>query len=197
MTRRLEENKRLLEELRDREYREEFLSATVRAGIAYQVQVLRRQDGSTQKEFADKTGKKQTQISRLESTESGGVAVQTLVDIAAALGIGLVVRFVDLAEMLERTEDMSDAALQAKTIEQIVADAADAAEVPEAPRRAVFVSYELPSSALVKDVFSIGADLWQTQQISSTQPETVYGLNGISTSMPMTVSVEFPLSTSH
>ena len=110
MTRR---NKQLLEKLRDKEYREEFLNTTVHGGIAYQVQALRRREGSTQKEFADTVGKTQTQISRLESADHSA-NVQTLIDIAAALGVGLLVRFVDLSEMLERTEDMSDAALLVK-----------------------------------------------------------------------------------
>ena len=110
---------KLLQKLKDQEYRAEFLDVTVRGGIAYQMQALRRQHCSSQHDFATRVGKKQTQISRLESTEYGGVTVQTLIDIANSLGIGLIVRFVDLREMIDRTEDMADAALRVVPIEEL------------------------------------------------------------------------------
>lgn len=113
---------KLLRKLQDKEYRDEFLETTVRGSIAYQMQALRRALGLTQQEFADAIGKKQTQVWRLESTEYSG-SVQTLIEVASSLGIGLSVRFVDYPELIERSEDMSDTALTVTTIDQTVREA--------------------------------------------------------------------------
>jgi transcriptional regulator with XRE-family HTH domain len=107
-----------LEGLLDKEGRDEFLSSAVRLGISIQTQVLR--GDRSQKEFATQTGKTQTQISRLENAKSGGVSLQTLIEIASALNIGLSVRFVDYETMLDEINDMSDEALQVRTIFQSV-----------------------------------------------------------------------------
>ena len=103
-----------LEGLLDKEGRDEFLSSAVRLGISIQTQVLR--GNRSQKEFADATGKTQTQVWRLENAKSGGVSLQTLIDMACALDIGLSVRFVDFDRMLDEINDMSDDALKVKTI---------------------------------------------------------------------------------
>jgi transcriptional regulator with XRE-family HTH domain len=111
---------KLLKKLKDKEYRDEFLGTTVRGSIAYQIQALRRQLKQSQEEFAETLGKKQTQVSRLESAEYSA-SVQTLIEVASALGIGLLVRFVGWPELLDRTEDMSDAALAVTPIDELPA----------------------------------------------------------------------------
>lgn len=177
-------NRKLLEELKDREYREEFLNASVRGGIAYQMQALRRQENCTQEEFAEKTGKKQSQIARLESTEYGGVSVQTLIDIAASLGIGLLVRFVDFAEMLERTEDMSDAALMATPIDKLRLD--DPATTQPTERK-VFVAHR------VAHRYDKGADTWQTTKARLSQISYLKEL--LQTNFPSGVPADSGMST--
>lgn len=97
-------------------YRDGFMQTQVRGGIAYQIQALRQKFGLTQTEFADKTGKTQSVVSRLENTEYGKVSVQTLLDIASANDVALVVRFVSYPEFLAQTADMSPNALMPDTI---------------------------------------------------------------------------------
>ncbi|MER9248922.1 helix-turn-helix transcriptional regulator [Mesorhizobium sp. M0590] len=72
----------------------------------------------SQADFAQKTGKTQSVISRLESTEYGKVTVQTLLDIASGLDVALLVQFVSYPDFLQRTADMSDKALQPETIQE-------------------------------------------------------------------------------
>jgi transcriptional regulator with XRE-family HTH domain len=95
-------------------YRDGFLETDVKGGIAYQIQALREKTGLSQAAFAEKTGKKQSVISRLEDTEYGGVNVNTLLEIAKALDIGLQVRFCDYVDVLER--DISPAGMKVDTI---------------------------------------------------------------------------------
>lgn len=95
-------------------YRDGFLETDVKGGIAYQIQALREKTGLSQAAFAEKTGKKQSVISRLEDTEYGAVNVNTLLEIAKALDIGLQVRFCDYIDVLER--DISPAGMKVDTI---------------------------------------------------------------------------------
>jgi transcriptional regulator with XRE-family HTH domain len=105
-------------ELADKEYRDEYMSSHVRAGICYQIQALRDQHHMTQEEFARKLGKPQTVVSRLENVERNRAGIQTLLDIACALDIALLVRFVDYPTFLDFTQDISPQALRVQPFEQ-------------------------------------------------------------------------------
>jgi transcriptional regulator with XRE-family HTH domain len=90
-----------------RDYRNEYLDTTVRAGISYQISALRAKTGLTQTAFAAKLGKPQSVVSRLECSEYGRVTVQTLLDIAKALDIALVIRFVDYPTFFRTADRMA------------------------------------------------------------------------------------------
>lgn len=100
----------------NKDFRDGYLQTAVRGGIAYQIQALREKLGLTQKAFAEKLGKKQSVVSRLESHEYGKVSVQTLLEIACSLDVALLVRFVSYPEFLNRAKQMSEAALKPPTI---------------------------------------------------------------------------------
>lgn len=104
----------------DKDYRDGYMHTRVRAGIAYQMQALRRKFGLSQSEMATRTGKTQSVVSRLENTEYGKVSVQTLLDVASSLDVALLVQFVSYPEFLNRSADMSDRALQPDTIEESI-----------------------------------------------------------------------------
>jgi transcriptional regulator with XRE-family HTH domain len=107
-----------LKHFEDKKYRDGYLQSRVRGYIAYQIQALREKLDLTQEAFATLTGKKQSAISRLEDTEYGRVSVQTLLDIACAAGVALVVKFVSYPEFLDQTRQMSTTSLQPDTIYQ-------------------------------------------------------------------------------
>src|SRR5262245_43281316 len=88
------------------------MSGHVRSGVAYQIEALREQRGLNQEEFAKLIGTTQSVVSRLENPEYGRVNVTTLIDVACALDIALLVRFCDYREFLERTADVSPSALR-------------------------------------------------------------------------------------
>lgn len=94
-----------------KDYRDGYLATHVRTGIALQIRALREKGELSQDDFATLTGKKQSTISRLEDTDYGRVSIQTLLDIASATGVALLVRFVDYPQFLRVTSDMSDRAL--------------------------------------------------------------------------------------
>ena len=84
----------------DAAFRASYLAHHLRAFLADQIRVLRGE--LSQREFRELIGKPQSVISRLEDEEYGKVTLQTLIDIATKLDIGLLVRFVDFPKFLER-----------------------------------------------------------------------------------------------
>jgi len=107
-----------LQKLSDKDYRDGFLETDVKGGIAYQIQALREKAGLSQEAFAKKIGTKQSVVSRLENTEYGGMNVNTLLEIAKALDIGLQIRFCDYIEVIKR--DISPKAMKVDTIFETV-----------------------------------------------------------------------------
>jgi transcriptional regulator with XRE-family HTH domain len=99
-------------------YRDGYLQAKVRGMIAYQIQALREKTGLNQTDFAERIGKTQSVVSRLENTEYGRVSVQTLLDVACALDVALVVKFASYPDFLTQTRNASATALQPQTIQE-------------------------------------------------------------------------------
>jgi transcriptional regulator with XRE-family HTH domain len=112
-----------LERFSSKKYRDGYLQSRIRGYIAYQIQALREKLGLTQAQFAELTGKKQSTISRLEDTEYGKVSVQTLLDIACATNVALIVKFASYPEFLDQTRNMSVEALQSRTIQESLSEA--------------------------------------------------------------------------
>lgn len=99
-----------------KDYRDEYLQGTVKAGIAYQIHAIRTKFGMSQAAFAAKVGKPQSVISRLENEEYGKVTVQTLLDVACANDIALIVRFTDYPRFFSFANAMSERDLQPDTV---------------------------------------------------------------------------------
>jgi transcriptional regulator with XRE-family HTH domain len=103
-----------LEPFLDKEYRDEYLDGYVKGSIALQVRALREKAGLSQKQFGEEIDKPQSVVSRLEDTEYGAVNVNTLLDIAKALNVGLQVGFVDYIRVL--SADVSPAAMKVENV---------------------------------------------------------------------------------
>lgn len=101
-----------LEKLGSKGYRDAYLQAQVRTWIAYQFQALRKNFDLSQAEMAERTGMTKNMISRLESEECGEVSVQTLLDVACAMDVALVVKFASYPDFLESTRDKSESGMQ-------------------------------------------------------------------------------------
>ena len=100
-------------ELQDPEFRHEFMAEHIRSGIAYQIRAMRDARGWNQKKLAAKAGKPQSVVSRLEDPDYGKVTIFTLIELAKAFDVALLVRFVGFGELLIRTTDLSPDALNA------------------------------------------------------------------------------------
>ncbi len=123
-------SKRFADELNEKEMRDAFLAAQLRTKLAAQIRSLRIQRGWSQGQFGESLGKPQSNVSRLEDREVGRYTLQTLLELASALDVGLVVDFVPYEEFLLRTHDLSPAALEVQSFNR---NALDALCQPAAP----------------------------------------------------------------
>lgn len=99
---------RLLGELRDKEYRDAYVEGHVRAGLAFQIRALRESRNWSQAEVGRRAGNKlQSVIARLENPDYGKFSLSTLLELASAFDVGLLVRFVPFSELLNQVSDLS------------------------------------------------------------------------------------------
>lgn len=99
----------MIKKLEIKKFRQAFVAANVRRGIAYQLRAMR--GPKTQGQVGKMVGKPQNVISRLEDPRYGKVTVQTLLDVAAAYDVALLVKFVPYGRLIAETENLSQEAL--------------------------------------------------------------------------------------
>lgn len=107
----------LREDLKDKEYRDAFVAAYVRNGIAFQIRAMRESRGWDQKKLADKMGNAKLQpiVSRYENPDYGRFSMTTLLDLARAFDVGLIVRFAPFSELIDRDGDFADESLDVES----------------------------------------------------------------------------------
>lgn len=94
-------SQKLLESLRDFEYRREFVAERVRSSMAIQVRELREKRDMTQSELGAKLGKTQAWVSQLENPDYGKMTVSTLLKLANAFDTDLEIKFRPFSTTIE------------------------------------------------------------------------------------------------
>jgi len=99
---------RMFKKFKDKRYRDAFLASQVRRMIPKQVRAIRDAQGMTQQELADAAHTTQTVISRIEKgSGSGNLTIKSLLNLASALDVALVIRFEPIDRLIEFTENLS------------------------------------------------------------------------------------------
>lgn len=99
----------MLKKLQNKSFRHAFLASNTRRGIAYQLRAMRGK--RTQGQIGKLLGKPQNVVSRLEDPRYGKVSVQTLIEVANAYDVALLVKFVSYGRLVAETENLSHEAL--------------------------------------------------------------------------------------
>lgn len=150
-----EELARLIEELKDIEYRRGLVEGHAKDTIAFQIRQLRKARGWEQRDLARELGnpKLQPVISRYENPDYGRYSITTLLDLAAAFDVALVVRFAPFSELVEWDLSSTKKTLSPRPY----------AEDKQLNRLAAYASGSMASAGLQ----GIGND-WQTAETPST-----------------------------
>ncbi|MFH1290385.1 MAG: type II toxin-antitoxin system antitoxin SocA domain-containing protein, partial [Nanoarchaeota archaeon] len=110
--------KKLIHDLKDKEYRNDFVEAGISVGIPFQIKALREQRKLTQRALEEISGMKQTRISLMEDPNySASFSLKTLLKLASAFNTGLIVKFASFGELSERELNLSSESLQVMSFE--------------------------------------------------------------------------------
>lgn len=113
-----EEKNEFVSLLKDKEYRDAFVAASINIGVPAQIRVLRKQRKWSQGKLADEAKMLQPAISRLEDPDRGSVNLTTLLMLAAAFNVGLMVKFVPFSEMVDRKLKLSLKSLEVPSFDE-------------------------------------------------------------------------------
>jgi transcriptional regulator with XRE-family HTH domain len=102
----LSSDTQLAKELSDRETREQTVASQIRTGIPFQLRAMRERRKLTQERVAEMLETSQNAISRLENPKTSKPTIKTLLRIARAFDVGLLVRFVPFGFYGEVIESM-------------------------------------------------------------------------------------------
>jgi len=110
----------MIEDLKDKEYRDAFVAEHIDTGVPFQIRALREQEGRkwTQKDLGIRAGMAQETISRLEDPNYGKLTLKTLKRIASAFDVALMVRFISFSELVEWELHLTPDSLRALSFEK-------------------------------------------------------------------------------
>lgn len=110
--------KKLIELLKDKEYRDAFVSEHIDTGLPFQIKALREKEEWSQEELGAKAGMKQERISALEDPNYGKFTLTTLKRLASAFDVALMVVFVPFSKLVDWESNLSPEVLQAVSFEK-------------------------------------------------------------------------------
>jgi len=99
------------ENLRDKDFRKQFIDEHVNVGIAFQIRSLRNRQNLKQSELAQLLDVKQPLVSSWENPNYGKYTLNTLKNLAKAFDMGLLVRFVPFDTLIDWTVNLTSDAI--------------------------------------------------------------------------------------
>ena len=113
--------KGLVEELQNKKFRDAYVAEHVKTSVPIQIYILREQRHWNQTQLAERAKTTQTVISRLEDPDYGRLSISSLLKLASAFDVALLVKFVPFTRLFEEFEDTSPEALSAKSFTEELA----------------------------------------------------------------------------
>lgn len=110
----------LLSDLADYTYRQSYVEAHAKDTVAFQLRRMRLAQGWEQRDVAERMGNRKLQpmISRYENPDYGRYSITTLLELAKAFDVALVVRFVKFSELVRWDIHKTNATLQPASYSQ-------------------------------------------------------------------------------
>ena len=117
-----------IERISNKSRRARYLSNQIRLGLRFQLRALRKERNLTQADLAALTGSQQTVISRVENHNADRLSIPTLLKLADALDVGLVIRFEAIDQIVNWYDNLTPAKLAPKSSEEIIEEIAENAD---------------------------------------------------------------------
>jgi transcriptional regulator with XRE-family HTH domain len=102
----LNTNSSLVNELREKQYRDAYVASQIRVSLPFQIRALRENRPMTQPELGKLAGMTQPRISEIERPGERRLNVDTLLRLASALDVALQIRFVPFSELIDWADDL-------------------------------------------------------------------------------------------
>jgi transcriptional regulator with XRE-family HTH domain len=110
--------KELIELLKDKEYRDAFVSEHIDTGLPFQIKALREEREWSQEKLGSTAGMHQERISTLEDPNYAKFTLKTLKRLASAFDVALMVVFAPFSKLLDWESNLSPEALQAVSFDK-------------------------------------------------------------------------------
>lgn len=104
--------------LTNKTFRDSYVYEHIRNGVPFQIRAMREKRGWTQGKLGELSGKPRNVITRLEDPNYGKFTITTLLEIASAFDVALIIRFAPFSRLLSEYEDTSSSALSATAISE-------------------------------------------------------------------------------
>jgi transcriptional regulator with XRE-family HTH domain len=102
------EKEQIEELIQNDDFRSQFTADFVHEFVSAQIRALREKKVWSQAKLGQEAGRmEQTQVSRLENPEYSGGSLKSLIRIAQAFDVGLLVRFVPFSKLMDATVDLT------------------------------------------------------------------------------------------
>ncbi|MPZ78424.1 MAG: hypothetical protein GEU77_18115 [Deltaproteobacteria bacterium] len=108
----------LLTKMKNKKYRDSYVASHISVGIPHQIRALRAQRGWNQKKLGAKANKKQNVISRMEDPNYGKYSLSSLLDIASACDVALLVKFVPFSRFIQEHDYVDPKSLYAASFDE-------------------------------------------------------------------------------
>ena len=116
-------NSKMFRKIKDRDYRRRFIFGQIKTGIPFQLRTLRNAREMTQKDLGEAAKIPQTVVSRIENGTGENLSIKTLLKLADAFDVALVIRFEPIDKLVDWVDNLSPEAMSPEPSEKILAEA--------------------------------------------------------------------------